>query len=170
MFFEAASLVTGWYDSRKARSEKKKTISNLRGYVAGAQRMYGDAARNIDTKYKELGSQYQEGFQQENLLAAVANRDKELALKAQIGSTNMASIGGDKLNRLAMDYGVETDVRKLGQRTKAFQLQQTAAEEFRDVESGLLGLRQMAAQSGFRIRGDESGFNLQNYLDRGYIT
>ena len=168
LVMQGVSMVAGWFGSMKAKSRERKKISRLKGYARTAQRDYGHAAGNIHEKYTAIGSMMKEGYGQQNLLDAWSRKDTEDSYNNQISMTGMANIAGREKNQMMQGFDMQQNQRSLERKGAAFELQEQAAGEYRDVKKGLLGLQRDAAESGFTLK--KGTFNLQNYIDRRYIS
>ena len=164
---QGISMVAGWFGASSARRREQEKIGRLKGVVGAYQSQYMGAAGNIDEKYKTLG-----GFQYDaNQITGAMDLLKEQGTRDQfdnmVGRSNMADVGGQQRNLMDQGIAQERQKRLLSNRASAFDLQQQAAGEFREVQMGLLGLREKAANAGFTAK--RSSFDLQSYLNRGYI-
>lgn len=164
---QGLSMVGGWFGAASARRKERAKIERLRGVVGAYQSQYLGAAKNIDEKYKTLG-----GFQYDaNQITGALDLMKEQGSRNQfddmVGRTNMAEVAGSQRSQMEQGIMQERQKRLLTNRASAFDLQQQAAGEFREVQMGLLGLREKAANAGFTAK--RSSFDLQSYLNRGYI-
>ena len=164
---QGLSMIGGWFGSNRAKRKEQEKIGRLKGISAGFQSQYIGAAGNIDKKYSQLGDFQYEGNQLQGLLDLNEYSAGVNQFDSMVGRSNMADIAGQQRGQMEQAYKTSTEQRLLSNKASAFDLQESAAGEFREVQMGLLGLRERAAQSGFTL--GKSSFDLQSYLNRGYV-
>lgn len=165
---QAVGMIGGWFGSRSARKKERAKIGRLKGVVSDYQSKYLGAAKNIDEKYKTLGGFEYDSNQITNALDLMKEEGSMKQFDDMVGRSNMSEIGGEQKAVMEQGIALERSQRRLGQEASAFALQEQAANEYRDVSMGLLGLREKAANAGFTAK--KSSFDLNSYLNRGYIS
>ena len=165
---QGIGMVAGWIGSAGAKSRESKKIGRLKGITSAFQSEYIGAAGNIDKKYKKLGSMQYEGNQLQGLMNLNEYKAGKNQFDNSIGRADFADIGGEESLQMENAFDLLTDKTLLANKASAFDLQESANSEFRGVKMGLLGLREKAANAGFRA--NKSSFDLNSYLNRGYAS
>ena len=164
---QGISMVAGWFGASSARKKEQERIGRMKGVVSAFQSQYVGAAGNIDEKYKTLGSFQYDANQITNAMDLLKEQGTRNEFDNIVSRSNMANIAGNERNLMEKGIMQERQKRLLSNRASAFDLQQQAAGEYREVQMGLLGLREKAANAGFTAQ--RSSFDLNSYLNRGYI-